>query len=370
MGLAHRLGCTLSAVGALAACGDRISSQESPTSSTSATTTSGGQGGSAQASGLENYAFRRAIVMTGTVLPGHSFSIALDHAKLVADKKASASGDDVRIGYAAGDAYVELDRVLEPRAAWNDGATRLWFRTPEDAAPSTEYLVFYGNDAPAAPLADPTKVYLHWEGFDGDEAPDGWTVSTFGGAVGSVELVAGALRLRGKSGDFGGTEDSAVLYQRAVSGDFVAELELAGTGGSLGGDAKLGGLMLRASEEASAAFAMLTLRELPRERLSISRVTAGGAATATALPVAATFPQVVQLKRLASEVTAAYSDDGATFIALGPPQNLSALTDPVLLGVPFANVSGDFGYVDVAWFRAYRRVSPPPTTSLGDELEN
>ncbi|MSP24068.1 MAG: hypothetical protein EXR75_02665 [Myxococcales bacterium] len=353
------------------ACGDGdVPRTNTSGGSTASSTGAGGGAGGTGAPGLDAYAYRRAIGVTGTVLPGHSFTVALDHAKLVADGKASKVGSDVRIAYVDGEERIELDRVLDPRSSWDTNATRLWFRTPDNASAGGEYFLFYGNDAPQAALDDPRNVYLLWDAFDEAVTPETWTLTPFGSAEGSFTVKDGVLRISGKSGDFGSTSDGGVLFHRSVSGDLVAEVEIAKSGGSLGGDAKLGGLMLRASDDPSAAFGMLTIRELPRERWSIARTTAGGTATATSLPVPSTFPQLVQLRRQAAEVSCAYSDDGVNWVALGSPQSLSGLVDPVLLGVPFANISGDVGYTEISWFRAYRRVSPAPVTSVGDEVEN
>jgi hypothetical protein len=98
-------------------------------------------------------------------------------------------------------------------------------------------------------------------------------------------------------------------------------------------------------------------------------------ATSTPLPIpdspdkkaSEKFPQLVQVTRLATQVATSYSDDGSTWISIGAPANLADMKDPVLVGVPFSNISSDFGYTEIAWLRITKRATPPPTVQLGPE---
>lgn len=115
--------------------------------------------------------FRRRIDVTaGSVVTpnGYTTSLTFDHASMVADDLSSADGDDLRIWRHDGTTWTELDRVLDQDSSWGAAQTTVWFRTQEPIAAdaTVSYWLYFGNDAPAAPLADPANVWLVSEGFD------------------------------------------------------------------------------------------------------------------------------------------------------------------------------------------------------------
>lgn len=118
------------------------------------------------------YQFRQRIdVDTGaTAAPGeYSVPLTLDHAALVTTGLAAASsGDDLRVARWDGTAWTELDRILDDGSAWDLVDTTIWFRTtdPIAADETATYWLYYGNDTPPAPLADPENVWLLSEDFE------------------------------------------------------------------------------------------------------------------------------------------------------------------------------------------------------------
>jgi hypothetical protein len=328
--------------------------------------TGGGTGASGGQTGLVDYAYRRPLDISDTVVAGYSLAVTVDHASLVTEAKAREDGQDLRVAVDTAAGLVELDRVLDPSSAFGQPKTVLWFRTPADD-PTGSYYLYYGNAKAGSPPADASKVYEAWDGFDsGPLDEELWALAEIGGATGTAMVAGGSLRVSGATGDIGSSADSCVLAYRQQTGDFVADAEIAAVGGSLGAVAKMGGLMIRQGDAEDSAYMMMTIQQLPRARLSGVRKSAGASATDTQLPVAEQFPQLVRIQRLGSELTTFYSDDGNSWVGLGGSENLG-LTDPVMLGVPFANISGGSGSVDTDWIRIRKRVSPEPTVQLGAE---
>lgn len=115
--------------------------------------------------------FRQRIdVDAGTVdAPnGYTTSLTIDHAALVNDTISTTGGDDVQIWHHNGTTWAELHRVLDDDSAWNAADTTIRFRTRAAIAASDTgtYWLYFGDDTPAAPLDDPSEVYLVTEGFD------------------------------------------------------------------------------------------------------------------------------------------------------------------------------------------------------------
>ncbi len=342
--------------------------------------------GSDTVSPFAEYRFHRDIKINGKVPPAYSLSLAVDHAKLVKDKKARKDGNDVRVTYELEGTITDLQRVVDPSSEWNQPATLLWFRTPDKLGGAGIFRLYYGNEAPVAPLADPTKVYDAWEDYEAAFDDPSWKLTKIGAADGKTELKKvtnplsgadeGALRLSGQSNDFGAEADDGVFFHRTISGDFQADAQILNAGGSLGGAAKMGGLMVRQSADKDSIFAMVSItfgapimgqKDLPHQRLNMSRAKKGDMANSTPLMAGDKFPQLVEVTRLANQVSSAYSDDGINWIAIGTPATLKDLLDPVLLGIPFSNISSDFGYADIGWLRIIKRMAPPPTTALSPE---
>ena len=113
-------------------------------------------------------------------MTGYSVDVALNHASLVTAGKSLASGNDVRIVYWNGAAWVELDRVLDTASSWNNATTTLWFKTQAAIGTNTfddNYYIYYGNSAAGAPPANADNIFLMFDDFNG-AALDGtnWTV--------------------------------------------------------------------------------------------------------------------------------------------------------------------------------------------------
>lgn len=350
-----KLGCTLVATVVASGCtsetnGDETSSGPPPT-------------------GLVTYPFHRAITIAGTVPSSYSLAATFDHAALVEEGLAREDGADLRLGLQQGDALVELDRVLDPMSSWNSPTTTIWFRTPVDGLGDGAFALYFGKAEPEAELDDPSKVYEFWADFDGDSFDASqWKLTKFGGADGSFEAKTGALRLTGQSGDFAGKTDAGVFLSRSEAGDFNAAVAIKGVGGSLGAKAKLGGLMVRQSTEPNASFAMATLGSLPRQRMGVARAAKGqSVVNGTALSATDAFPQLLQLSRVGNALTASYSEDGRTWIGIGGAVTMTDLAPSIFLGIPFSNLSSDYGYADIDWFRVTKRVNPAPLVTVANK---
>lgn len=343
---------TLVLAAALTACGNEPSSDA----------TSGGP----PPTGLLAYPFSRAIVLTGVVPPAYSLALTFDHAALVKDKLAREDGEDVRLGLERDGEVIELNRVLDPSSDWNDAKTTIWFRSPDAELGTGTFRLYFGKPTPDTALDDPAKVYDVWEDFDDATFNAGsWQLKKFGNAEGKFETVKGALRLSGQSNDFAGLSDNGVFFYRSVSGDFTAVAAIAAVGGSLGGNAKAGGLMLRQNTDVDSVFAMASLRHLPRQRVSLARTSKGmPPVDGTELTAPDTFPQFVSVNRIGNDVSSGYSEDGRTWIGLGSAFSIKDLTASVFVGVPFSNLSSDFGHADIDWLRIIKRVNPSPLATL------
>jgi len=135
-------------------------------------------GGDIQYRVAADFTYRRRVTVTAGVnaIPaGYSVSVAFDHAALVAAGKSLAGGDDVRIRYWNGTAWIDLDRVKDVPTAWNTTTTRLWFavQAPIAAGESNNnYYVHYGDLSAGAPPANGDYVFLDYE--DGATLA-GWT---------------------------------------------------------------------------------------------------------------------------------------------------------------------------------------------------
>ncbi len=382
-----------------------------------AQTTPGGGGssssGSSNPQGLLSYRFKREIKISGGTVPtGTALSFTIDHGALVKTMKATADGKDLRVGYELDNAANELPRAVDPVSQWNQAQTVVWFRTPDKALKGATFYVYYGNDHPGLLVDDRTKIYDAWEDFHGSLNNPSWMLAKLGMADGKFELVNGscdpkakmcgngtaclsdrdcdALHLTGQSNDFMGTADDGVFFHAAFAGDFVADVKIAGAGGNLGGPAKLGGLMVRQSLDVDSAFAAISVTDLPRQRVTLSRANKGDMADAAALPLEGScdvkakvcannatqacqadedcgFPQLVEVQRIGNQVTTGYFD-GTAWIGMGMAATLKDLPDSALLGIPFSNISSDYGHADISWLRVYKRANPPPTVTLGKEI--
>ena len=318
-----------------------------------------GGGGGAGATGLAAYAHRRAIELGGDTPTDLAIGFAIDHAALVSDGRALEDGSDLRIGYEG----EEIDRVLDTATSWNTARTVIWFRTQGVG----QHFVYYGEDAPAEVMADPSRVFDSYEGFDGTELADGWTLHEIGIGVGSATVGDGAARLTGAAGDIADTADDMVFLAQSITGDFALDISIRSVSGSLGGGSKAGGLMVRQSPLPDARFAMIGLADSPRQRLTASRPIDGDPVVAAAVDVADQFPQLFSVRRVGSAFSMAYSEDAVTWISLGDTLTVEML-DPVLVGFPLANRSAGNANLEIDYVRSREIVLPTPTVALGPEV--
>jgi hypothetical protein len=97
---------------------------------------------------------------TDALVGDYTVSAVFDHAALVAEGKASASGVDLAVTYRD----QVIDRVLDNGSAWNTSTTKIWFRLQSPiaaGATSTDYALCYPRPA----LSDPRQVYVLWDDF-------------------------------------------------------------------------------------------------------------------------------------------------------------------------------------------------------------
>jgi len=118
------------------------------------------------------YRYRQKITVTNgptAILAGYSVRFQFDHASLVSVSQSLASGDDARIAWWNGTAWVELDRLLDDQSAWNGATTRVWFRTQAalgSGASDDNYYLYYGHSAAGAPPANGQNVFLLYDNFN------------------------------------------------------------------------------------------------------------------------------------------------------------------------------------------------------------
>ncbi len=118
-----------------------------------------------------SYLHRQEITVTAgaAVTAPYSISVQLDHATLVGLNQSLASGDDLRVVYWDGAAWVELDRRLDDQSNWNSATTTIWFRTQADilaGASDDDYYIYYGNSSAGAPPANWANVFLFYDDFE------------------------------------------------------------------------------------------------------------------------------------------------------------------------------------------------------------
>jgi MSHA biogenesis protein MshQ len=116
-----------------------------------------------------------------SVLPtAYSVSVAFNHAAEVSAGRSLANGADVRVVRWNGAGWTELDRLADPQASWNSGATRLWFRTVQAVnagATDNDYYIYYGNPAAAAPPQAAENIFLLFDDFSTGVSASRWTTS-------------------------------------------------------------------------------------------------------------------------------------------------------------------------------------------------
>ncbi len=323
-----------------------------------------GTGGSPVAG---SYRFRRPITIGETAPEGYSVSITIDHFQLVDDEKSEDDGTDVRVFFGEGAEQVEIDRVLDPASSWGAATTTLWFRTQAEVG---TYFLYYGYNEAGDPPENAALVFDYFDDFEDDTVDATWMVSEIGGATdGSVVESDGAMRLTGAAQDIGGVADNMVFVRRTMIGNFAVEAEIKGSGGSLGALSKVGGLMVRETQDPGSKNAMISFRKNPWARFASWRTTNNGDTLDYEMAGTESYPQYVGMHRFDTIVSTLYSLDGAIWIQMGDSITLSDLVEAVQLGIPLANSSAGTGWVDTEWFRVRKHVLPPPLVDLGDEEE-
>jgi outer membrane protein assembly factor BamB len=103
-----------------------------------------------------NYGYRKQITVSAgstAIANGYPVRMQFDHASLV-PAKSQADGDDIRIAYWNGSGWTELSRVLENGSAWNNAATKVFFKTNASIAASGSdngYFLYYGYGSAVSP---------------------------------------------------------------------------------------------------------------------------------------------------------------------------------------------------------------------------
>jgi hypothetical protein len=127
---------------------------------------------------------------------GYTLSITIPHSSWVASGLSLAGGNDVRVTYWNGSAWIELDRVLDPHTSWNTNGTKLWFRSQAGMSASstdTNYWVYYGNPSAGSPPANGNNVFDLWDDFSSGSVDPAkwnvWAVPGGGSTVSNGELV-------------------------------------------------------------------------------------------------------------------------------------------------------------------------------------
>ncbi|MEM1033925.1 MAG: hypothetical protein AAF928_02305 [Myxococcota bacterium] len=342
-------------------------------------------GGSGSGSGSGDFSFVAPIEVDSDAPPGFAMALSFDHSGLVADDKALASGDDVRVEFDDGTGPVEIDRVLEDESSWAQNPTTIRFRVQDEEG---TYRLKYGDPMAESPPADPSGVYAFYENYeDGGSADEGWETTAMGSAIASDSAIAvcppacavnqqtGTLRFTANTGvgDFGdqsatGVDDVTFLH-RSATGDFIFEVKLTGISTGLSGASRVGGAMVRETVDADAAFGAVTRRALMGTRQVLTRPTTGAAVMAMPGPDATGFPTFFRARRVAGAISFSFSDNARIWTELGGGAVVPAVTVPV--GIPFANPgSGSAQSVDIDWARI--RVAAPtgdPVGILGAEAD-
>jgi Bacterial Ig-like domain (group 2) len=114
---------------------------------------------------------RQITVTTGTaaIPAGYSVPMTFDHASLVASNTSTANGQDVRVAYWNGTAWVELDRVTDTGSSWNSPTTTIWFKTQVPMAANSSdnnYYLYYDGVVITPPPQNPSIVFLWADDFE------------------------------------------------------------------------------------------------------------------------------------------------------------------------------------------------------------
>lgn len=340
---------------------------------------SSGEGGAANPGtgdepGPVDYGFRLPITLTTAAVAtpsAYSVRVVFDHAALVAAGKSLPSGDDVRVFRKSSSGMSQLHRVLGFHTDWNRATTAIWFRTTDAMGTNqnqTGYFVYYGHAAAGSPPADPGAVFEVFDDFDDETLDPMWTLSMVGDALASVTESEGKLRLKGQSADIWGAADDFVFLQVPIDGGFVADSCILAAGGQIADWSKLGGVMVRQSLDPGSRNRLVAplagVAVAPGQTTSVRSMFKGTTVEVVSAN-ATSFPEHVRLIRTADRTQVFHSDQGSVYTELGSLTTFE-LTDPIHVGVPFANLGAGNGWVDVDWFRV-RKFTEDPGVVLGAE---
>ena len=260
--------------------------------------------------------------------------------------------------------------MLALGASWASATTRIEFSLLADVTTPTDdsYYVYYGDNEAGMADEDRSHVYLVWDDFEDGTLDPHWKLSQIGGAVGLLNQDAGKLHIEALGDDIGGTSDELVLVSREVSGDFVADCRVAASGGALGADAKVGGVMVRQSLDAGSQQRIAAPMNGAAAFTNAYRVAPGGDTAQDTVPGPNPIPAFARVTRLGQSSRAWRSADGESWEEIGTAMTFTGLSDPVRVGVPLANRdTKSLGWVDVDWFRVRRWVEPAPSVTLDAE---
>jgi hypothetical protein len=338
---------------------------------TSSSGAGGGAGGEGGGGPVSPYAYRRPIAITtgdAGALPDYSIALQLDHSSLVINKKSLPSGNDVRIYRTNGNEFEELNRVLDPKSAWNTGATILWFRLKAEIPASTtdsSYYLFYGDPDAPMPPDDGKQVYLAWDDFTGASLSPEWAFDLIGDATGTVTQTSGVVAIEASTGDIWGQQDNFVFLHRPVTGNFVADTLVTSVGGTSHEWGKLGGVMIRESKLASSRNRLMSPVYSAAARTNSYRLKDGNDTSEVPSGSSRTLPEIDRVTRIGDKSNAFFSSDGQIFEKLGGEITFAApLSQTVLVGIPVCNLNENKVTVSVDWFRVRRLVHPEPTALL------
>jgi hypothetical protein len=141
------------------------------------------------------YLFRRQLTVVNNTASTLTTGYTVWAAMPTSSKIIQADGDDLRIVFWNGAAYVELDRHLR---YLNSVATEAYFKTQADIAGNSadaNYYIYYNNPSASNPPANPSNVYEYWQPFDD---LTGWTTQGTSITVtgGIVTIPSGRLLYR------------------------------------------------------------------------------------------------------------------------------------------------------------------------------
>jgi hypothetical protein len=337
----------------------------------STSSSGGGAGGQGGGGPVSPYLYRRPIAIkagAAGVPADYSIALQLDHSSLVINKKSLPSGNDVRIYRTNGNEFEELNRVLDPKSAWNTGATNLWFRLKAEipaSATDSSYYIFYGNPGASMPPDDGKQVYLVWDDFTSPSLSPEWTFEPIGNAMGKVSQTNGVVAIEASTGDIWNEQDNFVFLHRPVTGDFMADTLVTAVGGSSDKWGKLGGVMIRESTMEGSRHRHMSPVYAGAARINSYRLKDGTTTAAQLNGKALKVPELDRVTRLGDFSSAYFSSDGVLYQKLGNDITFTTpLSQTVRVGIPVCNIHASKATVSVDWFRVRRLVNPEPTTAV------